>query len=116
LDGNTLSWTTNEKAKAFLIERNGEFVAIVDGTQNSTTVSDASTSGYTVRAANMNGGFGTPAPVGTVDGITAPVVSGSPVFSGFAADTPRKYLHNGRLVIIKEGCHYNAIGQQVIKQ
>ena len=116
LEGNTLSWTTNEKAKAFLIERNGEFVAIVDGTQNNTTVSDASTSGLTVRAANMNGGFGTPAPVGTVDGINAPVVSGSPVVSGFAADTPRKYLHNGRLVIVKEGRHYNAIGQQVIKQ
>ena len=116
LEGNTLSWTTNEKAKAFLIERNGDFVAIVDGTQNSTTVSDASTSGLTVRAANMNGGFGTPAPVGTVDGINAPVVSGSPVVSGFATGTPRKYLHNGRLVIVKEDRHYNAMGQQIIKQ
>jgi hypothetical protein len=57
LSGNSLSWTTDQKAKAFLIEKGGEFVDIIDGTQTSYTVSDASAS-YTVRAANMMGGFG----------------------------------------------------------
>lgn len=63
--GNTLSWTASEKAKAFLIEQNGNFVDIVDGTESSYVVSatapDGSPSGYTVRAANMMGGFGLPA-------------------------------------------------------
>jgi hypothetical protein len=57
LSGANLSWTADQKAKAFLIEKGGEFVDIIDGTQTSYTVSDASAS-YTVRAANMMGGFG----------------------------------------------------------
>lgn len=57
LEGSTLTWTTDQKAKAYLIEKAGTFVDIIDGTQTSYTVSDASAS-YTVRAANMMGGFG----------------------------------------------------------
>ena len=57
LVGNNISWTADQKAKAFLIEKGGEFVAIVDGTQTSYNVAETS-SDYTVRAANMMGGFG----------------------------------------------------------
>ena len=57
LEGNNISWTADQKAKAFLIEKGGEFVAIVDGTQNSYSVA-ATADDYTVRAANMMGGFG----------------------------------------------------------
>ena len=62
-----LSWTTAEPAKAFLIERDGAFVAIVDGTQQHLTVGEGQ---YTVRAANMMGGFGPATKEGeTADGI-----------------------------------------------
>lgn len=37
----------------------------------------------------------------------------TPVVSGFATDTPRKYISNGRLVIIKNGQRYNAMGQKL---
>ena len=70
IEGNTMIWTADQKAKAFLIEKNGEFVAIVDGTQTNVTVPEGSTEGYTVRAANMMGGFGKPLSIGEiVDGI-----------------------------------------------
>jgi hypothetical protein len=37
----------------------------------------------------------------------------TPVASGFATDTPRKYISNGHLVIIKNGLRYNAMGQKL---
>ena len=37
----------------------------------------------------------------------------TPVVSGSATDTPRKYISNGRLVIIKNGLRYNAMGQKL---
>ena len=112
LEGNTLSWKTNEKAKAFLIEDDGDFVAIVDGTQNSATVPDASASGYTVRAANMMGGFGAPTKVGTVTAVktletSIPAVSGSPAdiytLSGQRVSHPTKglYIINGKKFVMK---------------
>lgn len=58
-EGNTLSWTAAQPSKAFLIEQDGDFVTIVDGTQNSFDAS-AYTGKLTVRAANMMGGFGEP--------------------------------------------------------
>lgn len=58
LEGNTMTWTTDQTAKAFLIEKGGEFVAIVDGTQNAYNVNGNDNDNYTVRAANMMGGFG----------------------------------------------------------
>lgn len=66
-EGTTLTWTTNTTAKAFLIEADGNFVEIVDGTNNSYTI-PAGTPGskYTVRAANMMGGFGPACPAGGV--------------------------------------------------
>lgn len=106
LTGNTLSWTTDSKAKAFLIEKDGEFVAIVDGTENSFVVS-GSADGYTVRAANMMGGFGIAAPVGTTTGINAPSLNKEGCMAA------QKFILNGRIVIEKEGIRYNTLGQQI---
>ena len=53
LSGTTLSW--DGTSDAYLIEKNGEFVALTTGT--SYTVDNA-LAAYTVRAANSRGGFG----------------------------------------------------------
>ena len=58
--GNSLSWTASEPAKAFLIEQDGDFVTIVAGTETSANVSPINSGKFTVRAANMMGGFGEP--------------------------------------------------------
>lgn len=58
-EGNTLKWTADQPAKAFLIEQDGDFVTIVDGTESSFDVS-AYSGKLTVRGANMMGGFGEP--------------------------------------------------------
>jgi hypothetical protein len=58
--GNSLSWTTDVAAKAFLIEQDGDFVAIVAGTENQYNVNANGNGKFTVRAANMMGGFGEP--------------------------------------------------------
>ena len=76
LEGNTMTWTTDQKAKAFLIEKGGEFVAIVDGTQNSYSVA-ATADDYTVRAANMMGGFGIAKEATVATGIENVSVNGN---------------------------------------
>ena len=72
LNGATLSWTASRDAKAFLIECDGKYVTIVDGTENSYDVTGGPSGIYTVRAANMMGGFGAPLEQGgtAVDGIS----------------------------------------------
>ena len=59
-NGNTLSWTADADAKAFLVEQDGDFVTIVDGIETGCTVSPVGEGKFTVRAANMMGGFGLP--------------------------------------------------------
>ena len=109
ITGNTLSWTTNEKAKAFLIENNGDFVAIVDGTESHCVVSasatDGSSSGYTVRAANRMGGFGPAA--------AAIISTGIETNKASMATKATKFFEHGRLVIEKDGMRYNTIGQKL---
>lgn len=72
LEGTVLSWTTSTDAKAFLIECDDNYVTIVDGTTNSYDVAGGPSGIYTVRAANMMGGFGLPTEQGgtAVDGIS----------------------------------------------
>lgn len=108
LDGTTLSWTTSQTPKAILIERNGELVAIVDGTTSSYALSGAS-DGITVRAANSMGGFGEPAAIGTSTAISE--VNGSAVDASPSSLT-RKYIANGRIIIEKDGLRYTPLGQQ----
>ena len=110
LKGNALSWTTNEKAKAFLIEVDGDFVAIVDGTESSYVVSGSATDSYTVRAANRMGGFGLPTAAVTDTGIETKKASKTA-----EASKTTKFFENGRLVIEKAGMRYNTIGQKINK-
>lgn len=74
LEGSTLTWEAGENAKAFLIEKDGQFVAIVDGTQNSYQFAAVPES-VTVRAANMMGGFGPAVQADKITGITETVQS-----------------------------------------
>ena len=113
--GNTLSWTADQKAKAFLIEQDGNFVTIVDGTQNSFDAS-AYSGKLTVRAANMMGGFGLPTEEGQTTAISkvandnAQVVSAVYYsLSGAQLSTPQhgvnivvKKLSNGNTIVTKE--------------
>ena len=109
-NGDNLSWTTDADAKAFLIEQDGDFVTIVDGTQNSYSLTSnllPITSKYTVRAANMMGGFGLATEEGEVTAVEA--VKVVPVNVNVSV---QKVIENGHLIIYKEGKKYNAVGQQ----
>ncbi|MBR4650918.1 MAG: hypothetical protein IKO82_04105 [Prevotella sp.] len=109
-NGDNLSWTTDADAKAFLIEQDGDFVTIVDGTQNSYSLTSnllPLTSKYTVRAANMMGGFGLATEEGEVTAVEA--VKVVPVNVNVSV---QKVIENGHLIIYKEGKKYNAVGQQ----
>lgn len=113
--GNTLSWTADQKAKAFLIEQDGNFVTIVDGTQNSFDVS-AYSGKLTVRAANMMGGFGLPTEEGQTTAINKVAKENAQVvsavyysLSGAQLSTPQhgvnivvKKLSNGNTIVTKE--------------
>ena len=115
-NGNTLTWEADQKAKAFLIEQDGNFVTIVDGTQNSFDAS-AYSGKLTVRAANMMGGFGLPTQEGqTVTAISKATTDSAQVvntayysLSGARLATPQhgvnivvKTLSNGKTVVSKE--------------
>ncbi len=94
LNGNTLTWTTNEGAKAFLIERDAQFVDIVDGTTASYTI-DGTSGTYSVRAANMMGGFGPACKQGETTAINA--VNGSPADLS-SSTTQQYYTLDGRSI------------------
>ena len=107
-NGSNLSWTTDADAKAFLIEQAGEFVAIVDGTESGYAVSATGEGKFTVRAANMMGGFG-PA---TEEGQTATGIDGVKA-NGNANGNVNKVMEAGKLVIKKNGGKFNAAGQRL---
>lgn len=71
-DNGTVTWTpANNGATAYLIEKNGEFVAITTQPSCNITV-DAAKDALTIRAANARGGFGPAAPVaGTASAISS---------------------------------------------
>lgn len=100
-NGNTLTWTSNENAKAYLIEVDGNFVEIVDGTKNSFTVPSGTTGKtFTVRAANMMGGFGPACPAGGVVDAIEGALQSSDVesiryynISGYELSQPQKGLN-----------------------
>lgn len=72
-DGATLSWTVNEPAKAFMILRDGQYVTIVDGTESTYTISSEGV--YSVRAANLMGGFGAALAEGQTSGVELPATA-----------------------------------------
>lgn len=110
-NGSNLSWTTDADAKAFLIEQNGDFVTIVDGTESVLDLSAFSlqpSAKLTVRAANMMGGFG-PA---TEEGQSATGIDGVKA-NGNANGNVNKVMEAGKLVIKKNGGKFNAAGQRL---
>jgi hypothetical protein len=112
-EGNNLSWTTDADAKAFLIEQAGEFVAIVDGTESGYAVSATGEGKFTVRAANMMGGFGPATEEGqTVTGIEN-VNANENSQSSILRSQPSKVMEAGKLVIKKNGGKFNAAGQRL---
>ena len=114
-EGNNLSWTTDEDAKAFLIEQDGNFVQIVDGTEAGCTVSPAGDGKFTVRAANMMGGFGPATEEGEVTGVNNVNgnVNGNGDENGDENIPVSKLVKNGKIVIFNNGAKFNAVGQHV---
>ena len=110
-EGNNLSWTTDEDAKAFLIEQDGNFVQIVDGTEAGCTVSPSGDGKFTVRAANMMGGFGPATEEGqTVTGIEN-ITENETLYYENENGNVNKVMEAGKLVIKKNGSKFNTAGQ-----
>lgn len=103
-----VTWTpANNGAVAYLLEKNGTFVGITEGTSFDVTV-DAATDALTIRAANARGGFGKPAPVaGTVNSVkTIQATTANPTFytlQGIRVSNPTRglYITNGKKVMMK---------------
>lgn len=95
-EGNTLSWVAGEMAKAFLIECDGEFVDIVDGTSYTYDTTAKGSGKFTVRAANLMGGFG-PA---LAEGATAVnIIKGQD-----ASDVVDKKYYNAAGMLMPQPC------------
>lgn len=67
IEGNQISWDAVDGAVKYLVEKDGEFVALADAT--SYTVEGDTEGAYTVRAANACGGFGEAVEVVAATGI-----------------------------------------------
>ena len=102
------------KVKAFLIECDGTFVDIVDGTVNSYTLTspNGSSASYTVRAANAMGGFG---PAATAADTTTQIshIQASDGQRSTVNGQRSKYMQDGRIVIERDNVTYNTTGQRI---
>ncbi len=100
--------------KAFLIECDGTFVDIVDGTVNSYTLTspNGSSASYTVRAANAMGGFG---PAATAADTTTQIshIQASDGQRSTVNGQRSKYMQDGRIVIERDNVTYNTTGQSI---
>ena len=112
-EGNTLMWQAQTNVKAFLIECDGKYVDIVDGTESSYTITstDGSSALYTVRAANAMGGFGPAAAAKTSTQIRQ--IQSSNGQSSMVNGQWSKYLQGDRIVIVRDNIRYNATGQRI---
>lgn len=107
-DGN-LNWKAVDGAIAYLVEKNGEFVAITTDATLAVTI-DAEKDVLTVRAANSRGGFG-PAVQASFTGtgihaINAAMERGEQVVYNLAGQRVNKtsaglYIINGQKVVVK---------------
>ena len=112
MEGNTITITGD--APAYLIEKDGEFLALT--TENTYDVSASSAEGttlsitadpvYTVRAANAKGGFGEAAVVVVATGINEVNAEGAAAEDG-------KFVENGKVVIVKNGKKFTAAGAEM---
>ena len=102
------------EVKAFLIECDGTFVDIVDGTVNSYTLTspNGSSASYTVRAANAMGGFG---PAATAADTTTQIshIQASDGQRSTVNGQRSKYMQDGRIVIERDNVTYNTTGQSI---
>lgn len=109
-DNGSVTWTpANNGATAYLIEKNGKFVAITS--ENSYAIEiDAAKDKLTIRAANSRGGFGEAKQVaGTATGIhaiNAAIERGEQVIYNIAGQRVNKatrglYIVNGKKIIVK---------------
>lgn len=120
LKNGVITWEKVNGATAYAIFKDGEFLGIT--TENTWTVeeeaapaprrtgeeAEATTTGYTIRAANSRGGFGEPAEVSPATGINATLndsTKDSVIYdlNGRRVMTPTKgvYIINGKKVVIK---------------
>lgn len=107
-DNGTVTWTpANNGAIAYMLEKNGEFVAITTESTFNITV-DAAKDALTIRAANAQGGFGKAAAVaGTASAINSvkTATGNEPVYNlqGVRVNKIQKgvYIQGGRKVIVK---------------
>ena len=68
-DNGTVTWSAVEGATGYALFKNGEFVAITDGTSFNITI-DPVADGLRIRSANQMGGFGEEAAVGGTNAIS----------------------------------------------
>ena len=106
--GNTAQQTADQKNidadAAYLIEDNGACVAVLKGSELSETLT--SYIGKTLRMANARGGFGAPV---TITDTETEIES----ITNDQLSITNKVIRDGRLLIIRDGKTYNAMGQIV---
>lgn len=114
LSGNQMSWDVVEGAVKYLVEKEGEFVALADGP--SYTIEGEATDGYTVRAANACGGFGEPAEVTVATGIETLTGNTDAVrMEVFSANGVRQNaLQHGLNIVVKTTADGRKITEKVV--
>lgn len=104
LNGTVIAWDAVEDAKLYVVLKDGAY--ITNTTENSYTVSANGT--YTVKAANRFGGLGAASNSVVYD----PTATGIDHVNDHLPTTS-KFIRDGRLLIIRDGRTYNALGQLV---
>jgi len=91
-----------EAEAAYLIEDNGAFVAVLKGSE----LNIASYIGKTIRKANARGGFGAPVTIADTETEIESITN-------YQLPMTNKVIKDGRLLIIRDGKTYNAMGLQL---
>ncbi len=104
LEGNSLSWDDSNYALLYAIVKNGSVVAF---TTESIYEVDDMTAEYAVRAANEMGGLSEAAVANVETGVQLTEADTESV-AAFA-----KYIANGKVVIVKDGKQFNAVGARI---
>lgn len=104
LTGNNLTWDAVAGVSTYLVEKvTAEGVVFVALVNDVTYLVDDAQADYTVRAANAKGGFGAPASTAITTGVE----------NVEAAAQSAKMIINGKLVIVRDGKMYNAMGTMI---
>ena len=100
-------WEDLEPNAIYLAEADGQFVMLLKGSEVMTNLALYNGVVYTLRKANARGGFGLaageePEPSEGVEQVKRSEFSG-------------KMLHNGRVIIVREGRMYDMLGNELVK-